>query len=268
MKRIDYCGKVAIVTGVTSGLGREIACELIKKYGCVVYGVARSVKKLEAMREELGPDKFMCCCMDVSDRKSWEKLRIYFENTDTSPHILINCAGVLPKFASVEGTDIEAFESVMEINYLSCVYGCKIIMPIMKAGGAVVNVSSASALCTFAGIGAYSASKAALERFTESLSVERRDISVSCVMPGFIKTNIMASHDVNEKEKSLIDRFSSDPYKVAKKVIKRAGKRKRRIVIGADAHLMSGMFRLFPTLTPKIISWFLRKTKMEMFNKI
>ncbi|MBQ8145653.1 MAG: SDR family oxidoreductase [Clostridia bacterium] len=268
MKKFDYNNKIAIVTGATSGIGYEIARTLIQKYNCKVYGIARSVKKLEALREELGPYNFMCCTMDVTDKGSWEKLKIYFDTVKEEPDILINCAGILPKFSRVANTSIEDIERAMDVNFMSCVYSCKIIMPIIKKGGMVINVSSASALCSFGGIGAYSASKGALLRFSEALACEERDISVSCVMPGFVKTDIMKEQSVAQKDAKLINRVSADPQKTVKKLLRRARKRKKRIVLGSDGHLMSLMYRLFPRLAPSFFTKTVRKAKLEMFKEV
>lgn len=268
MKKLNLKGKIAIVTGASSGIGKEIATLLVKKYGCIVYGIGRNLPRLDLLREELGPENFLCAVMDVCDKSSWEKMASYFTNWNTLPTVLINCAGMLPKFSSVENAEIEGIEDVMSVNYLSAVYACKYIMPIMEKGGAVVNISSASALCPFAGVAAYSASKAALERFTEALSFERRDLRVSCVMPGFVKTNIMKNQEATEKDKGLINFFSADAKKTAKKILRRVVRRKRRIVVGTDAHFMSFMFRAFPRLAPRFFSWVIKKSGLNLFKNV
>ncbi|MBE6674431.1 MAG: SDR family NAD(P)-dependent oxidoreductase [Ruminococcaceae bacterium] len=268
MKRIDCVNKIAIVTGASSGIGKEISTILVKKYGCTVYGIARDLRKLDVVREELGHKNFLCCVMDVSAKHSWEKFDNFLENSHTSPAILVNCAGILPRFASFENTSLESFEKTVDVNFMSCVYSCKYIMPHMEKGGVVINVSSASALCPFGGVGSYSASKAALERFTESLSCESRDISVSCAMPGFVKTNIMKGHNVTEKEKGIIGSFSADPTKVASKILNKARKRKKRIVVGTDAHFMSFMYRAFPRFAPKLFTKIIKKSNLELFKNV
>lgn len=267
MKKLDLNNKIAIVTGASSGIGRELCCLLVKKYGCTVYGVARSMKKIDAMWKDLD-GKFIPTVMDVTYEKGWQMMAKAFESTNTSPAILINCAGALPEFASLENADTDTYKSIMDLNYFSCVYACKSIMPIMEKGGAVVNVSSASALCPFAGVSAYSASKAALERFSECIGQEKRDLSVSCVMPGFVKTDIMKNQKMKEKDKSLVDRFSADTEKVAKKLLKGAIKRKKRIILGVDGHFLSFMFRTFPRFGPWIITKVVKKSGLGLFEKI
>ena len=268
MRKFDFENKVAVVTGASSGIGREICRILTQEYGCRVFGVARRVKVLEAMREELGPDRFLCCCMDASDEKSWEKLANYFKNTDTSPDVLINCAGILPKFSSVQNEAAGVAEKVMEINYFSAVYACRHIGKMLGDGGMIINVSSASALCPFAGVGAYSASKAALERYTECLAREETRISVSVALPGFVKTEIMKNQDINQKDEQLIAHFSKSPEKVARKILKRGAKRKKRTVIGVDGHFMSVMYRLFPNFAPWLFSKTVKGSKRELFKDI
>lgn len=268
MKKFSYENKVAIVTGASSGIGREICKILTQEYGCQVYGIARRVKILEAMREELGPDRFFCCCMDASDKKSWEKLRVYFENLDTSPDILINCAGVLPKFSSVRNEAEDNAEVTMSVNYFSAVYGCRYMMGLLNDGGVVINVSSASALCPFAGVASYSASKAALQRYTECLAREERRLSVSAVMPGFVKTDIMKNQNVNEREQKTVNMFSADSRKTAKKILRKAAGRKKRIVVGMDGHFMSIMYRFFPNFAPWLFTKVIKKTGMSLFEKV
>ena len=185
------------------------------------------------------------------------------------PDILINCAGVLPKFASVEKTDKEVFESVLQTDFLAQVYSCKVFLPIIKSsGGAIVNVSSSSSLCPFAGIAAYSSSKAASERFTECLAEENKDILVSSVLPGFVKTDIMRDQVSSEKERRIISKVSADCHKTVKKILRRLRRRKKRIIVGADAHFMNFAFKFFPSLAPKIITGVLKKTKFSLFADI
>lgn len=270
MKRLDYSGKLVIVTGASSGIGKGIAHRLIKKYGCVVYAIARNEANLTKAREELGNNSnaFIPYPMDASVKENWVELREKLEKENTPPDILINCAGVLPKFSSFEKSTSSQLIETLNINFLSSVYSCEQLMPLMKRGSSVINISSASALCPFSGVSAYSASKVALERFSECLACERRDITVSTVMPGFVKTEIMKNQRTSEKEKGIISFFSADLEKTVSKILRRAKRRKRRIVVGIDAHFMSFMFRAFPRLAPRLITWFLKKSKLELFKEI
>ena len=87
-------------------------------------------------------------------------------------------------------------------------------------------------------------------------------------MPGFTKTEVLRSQNSTDKEKGIIDKISANPNRVAKKILKKASRGKTRIITGLDARLMNASFKLFPRLTPRLIGWVLRKTKMQIFNKI
>ena len=265
MKKIDFSNKSVIITGASSGIGKELARILITKYGCTVYAIARNLQRLNEAQSELG-EKYIVYPMDVSLKENWLSLANFLKNSGTRVDILINCAGVLSKFATFENTKIEEYESLIAINYLSQVYACKSILNLINDGGAIVNVASSSALCPFSLVSGYTASKSASYHFTQSVSREITRISVSCVLCGFVKTDIMKNQSISEKEAKLVRMFSADCNKTVCKILNRVKRRKKRIVTGIDGHFMSLMYRLFPNFAPKIISWFLRKSGLNLFK--
>ena len=267
--RYKLNNKTAIITGASSGIGKALAFKLIRDYSCTVIAVARNEERLLSAKGELEDlsDRYIVRPFDASCKEEWVKLAAELENTDTPAHILINCAGVLPKFKA--GQTGEETKRIFDINFFSQVYSCEAIAPILeKSGdGAIINVSSSSALCPFGGVSAYTASKAASERYTAALACESK-MYVSCVLPGFIKTDIMKNQGASEKDARLFNKICSDLDKSVRKMLRRIRRRKSRIIVGADAHLMNLMFKLFPRRAPRLITWFLRKTKLEIFKEI
>ena len=87
-------------------------------------------------------------------------------------------------------------------------------------------------------------------------------------MPGFTKTDILNKQEIPTKEGKIIDFISANAEKVAKTILRKASKNKGRIVIGKDAHFMSFLYRCFPSLAPKIITKFLKKSNFESFKDI
>ena len=87
-------------------------------------------------------------------------------------------------------------------------------------------------------------------------------------MPGFVKTNIMKNQSATEKDKGLINFFSADATKTSKRILRRVVRRKRRIIVGKDAHFMSFMFRAFPRLAPRFFSWVIKKSGLELFKSV
>ena len=258
-----------LVTGASSGIGKCLAELLVNKYHSTVIGVARSKDKLNAVKTSLG-DKFIPLSLDVGEEKSWQEILNFLSSNDLTLAGIINCAGVLPKFSSFDGDYFTENESAIKVNFLSVIYSAKYLLPeIQKAENPVmINVSSSSALCPFAGISLYTATKTATQRFSECLSYENKKVKVSTVMPGFTKTEVLRSQTATEKEKGLIDKISAKPEKVANKILRRSSRGKKRIIIGFDAHLMNFLYKFFPRTAPRLIGWFLRKTKMKIFEKI
>ena len=266
MRKLDYKSKVVVLSGASSGIGKSLATELIKKHNCLVFGIARNEQRLNAVKNELG-ENFVPFPFDVSNNENWLNFADFLKNSGLRVDILINCAGILPSFSDFENAELCDFEMVMDINYFSQVYACKALIPYINDLGAIVNISSSSSLCPFATVGSYCASKSASTAFSICLAHELKRVSVSAVMPGFVKTDIMKNQaNLNSKEKSLIDKFSANPTKVAKRILRRVGARKKRIVVGIDAHLMSFLYRFFPRLGPKIISSFLKNSGLELFK--
>ena len=269
MKRLDYNSKLAIITGASSGIGKSIAFRLIKKYGCTVYAIARNEEKLQKCKSELGDlaENYIVYPMDVSKKDGWQELFRVISESCLTVDLLVNCAGILPEFKSFANSTVEEIEKTIDINFMSQVYSTYYALPLLKDGGAAINVSSSSALCPFGLVSGYTASKSASMHFSTAIAQEIKTVSVSAVMPGFVKTDIMREQNVNEKEAKLINMVSSDCEKTVSKILRRVRRRKKRIVVGADAHLMSFLYRFFPGLAPKIISKFLKKSGLELFNK-
>lgn len=267
MRRIKYRGKTVALTGASSGIGYSLAKRLIKKYDCLVIGIARGLERLDLVKNELG-GQFIPYQMDVSKKEEWDALYTYLEKENKKIDILINCAGVLPKFKAVEKTEISEVESVLNINLMSEIYSFKSLGSLINKGGAIINISSIAALCPFGGVSTYSVSKSSALAFSQALGAELKDISVSVALPGFVKTDIMKNQGASEKDFKLYKRFSASPDKTARKILFRAGFRKSRIIVGTDAHLLKALYTLFPNRAPKIVTRLLRKSGLELFSQI
>ena len=125
--------KTVIVTGASSGMGKGITEKLIKEHGCTVLGVARSQQKMEALVAELGEyaNKFSYQLFDVSDRANWDNYLNYLNENNIKPDILINNAGILPKFDKFQHYSIEDIEKAMNINFYSAVYSMHALLPLL-----------------------------------------------------------------------------------------------------------------------------------------
>jgi short-subunit dehydrogenase len=191
MKRYD--GKIAVVTGASSGIGRRIALDLAAR-GAVVVGLARRETLLEEVCAELhkstqASETFVC---DVRDTKQLRSRLAEIEERHGRVDILINDAGVHEATSVSDDASFNACERIMATNYFGVVAGTLAVMPGMlrRADGIIVNVSSDSARAPEAGGGGYAASKAAVSVFTESIAYEvaRQGVRVHVLYPAWVPT--------------------------------------------------------------------------------
>ncbi len=254
-------GKTCIVTGASGGMGAGIAAALIKKHGCNVIGIARNEFKMQRFIEELGPsyaEQFSYKLFDVSKRENWEEFAAELEENGTQIDVLINNAGILPKFKRFDRYDIDEIENAMNINFYSCVYSIKALLPMLleSENGAVINIDSSAALMSLAGTSVYSASKAAVKGFTESLREEfRGKLYVGLVCPGFTKTDIFRNQSTEgEKGQKIIDMISTDCDLMVKMIMFGIEHKQALQIHGLDAHAMSIFGKLLPVNGSRLFS--------------
>lgn len=189
-----FDGKVVVVTGAASGIGRALALNLASK-GAYLALADRDGDGLQKTVEMIGPSdrKVTMRSLDVSDRAAVYHFAQETLDERQGVDALFNNAGV-SHVASVELLDYEYFERIMNINFWGMVYGCKAFLPALKTRSQahIVNVSSVDAFTGPPHRAAYASAKAAIAGFSESLQSELEDssVTVSCVFPGLVKTNI------------------------------------------------------------------------------
>ncbi len=270
----DY--KTVIVSGASSGIGKGLVKKLIFEHGCTVIGIARNEKRMEALVSELG-DKahyFSYYLFDVSEKESWRNFANDLLEKGIQPDILINNAGILPKFNKFGQYSLEDIDRAMQVNFYSIVYSMNVMMPILlhsKSAG-IINVSSSAALCSLAGTSIYSASKAAVKSMTESIREEYRGrLYVGLVCPGFTKTDIFHNQDRgNESSVSdkMLDMVSTSCERMVNDIVNGIWKKKSNMVFGIDARMMNNSTRFFGVFTSKVSSSVIKKAHLEMFKNV
>lgn len=275
--------KVVVVTGVGSGIGRELAIQL-KREGAKLAVNEFNFQTLNETVQMLGDksDSVLTSCFDVSDRNAFyefaDSVIAHFGKVDC----IINNAGVALGGVTTEDIDYKDFEWIVGINMWGMIYGTKAFLPIIRkqGEGSIVNVSSVFGLFGVANNTAYCTTKFAIRGFTESLRMEMHAYSpqviVSSVHPGGIKTNIARSsktpigakeasqdainNEIEEVEKQFIT-TSSDAAAI---IIKGIKDKKERILIGSDAKKADRLVRLFPV---KYTDKMLNQTKADKLGK-
>ena len=269
-------GKTVVVTGASGGMGAGIAAMLLKKHGCTVIGIARNEKKIMKFIDELGEEnakRFSYRLFDVSVRENWESFAKELKEENIAVDVLINNAGILPKFKRFDRYSYEEIERAMNINFYSCIYSVKTMLPILQKSSspAIINIDSSAALMTLAGTSMYSASKAALKSFTEALRLEfAGKIYVGMVCPGFTKTDIFSGQgDVGKGRASkIIEMISTDCDKMVKMIMFGIERKMPMQVRGMDAHAMSICNRLLPVAGSKLYSTIMKAAKVDIFDEV
>ncbi len=258
-------GKFALVTGAGSGIGRAVAVEL-DRLGCNVWLADINETSLYETAHHFTnkTSNHKISVVDCASRSAIETLATEIKNDVGYLDITINNAGV-GLGATFEEMKIEDFEWLMNINFWGVVYGCKAFLPLIKRAkkGHIVNISSVLGMVSLPTVSAYNASKFAVRGFTESLrqELDGTSVHVCCVHPGGIDTNIALNsrgtiNNMSREEKA--EKFKkvarTSPEYAAKKITKAIQKRKKRLLIGTDAHLMSTLSRLLPVSYSKILA--------------
>jgi short-subunit dehydrogenase len=259
--------KVAAITGAGSGIGRATAV-LLAKEGCHLALVdlnENGVNETAETCRQYGV-KVTVQKLDVASREAvyaWSEKVVADHGL---VHIIINNAGVALG-ATVEDMSYEDFEWLMNINFWGVVYGTKAFLPHIKTAGEghIVNISSVFGLIAVPTQSAYNAAKFAVKGFTEALreelEVEGSEVSVTCVHPGGIKTNIARNARVTET-KGMVDTkstrdfekaFMTTPEEAARVIVKAIRANSRRLLIGKDAIAIDLVQRLLPTAYQKLL---------------
>ena len=199
-------GKVALVTGATRGIGKAIA-ESLARDGAFVYGTATSENGAATISEYLG-DKGQGLVLNVTDQANIDLVLEMITKEKGAPNILVNNAGITKDQLLMRMKDDEWSDVIL--TNLTSVYALSkaVLRPMMKArSGRIINISSVVGITGNAGQTNYAAAKAGVIGFTKSMAKEvgSRGITVNCVAPGFIDTDMTKDLPEAVKEALLVN---------------------------------------------------------------
>jgi len=206
-------GKVAIVTGGASGIGRATWCRFLAEGARVI--VADRDPSIEAEIAAAGPNGAFAS-LDVRDPAGWAAVVETSKRRFGRLDILVNCAGILRE-GTVEGTTLAGWREVIEINLTGTFFGCQAVASLMRAGGggSIVNLSSVSGLRGDVGLLAYDASKGGVAALTRDVALyfARRGEAIRCnsVHPNVVATSMVSGFFKTAKLQKLEQWMESQP---------------------------------------------------------
>lgn len=190
--KLDLSGRVSVVIGGTSGIGRAIAHGLAEAGSDVVCSSRREeqVETTAAEIEGLGR-RTIRCTSDVADRASLQNLLDESIAALGKVDVLVNCAGITKRTPTLDVTDDE-WDSIVGTNLTGTLRGCQVFGRHMIANGygRIINIASLSTFVALYEVAAYAASKAAVASLTKSLAVEwaKSGVNVNAIAPGVFRT--------------------------------------------------------------------------------
>jgi NAD(P)-dependent dehydrogenase (short-subunit alcohol dehydrogenase family) len=246
-----FTGRVAVVTGAGSGIGRALARRLSAAGAMLCLsdidraGLAETHSQVTLLGAQARSD-----LLDVADRAAVQAYAGLLSAEFPAIHLVINNAGVSHggDFLGMSYTDIDR---VLNVDFWGVVNGTRAFLPLLIASGdgALVNISSLFGLIPMPGQSAYVAAKYAVRGLTESIRIEMlaagHPVTVTCVHPGGVKTGIARNGTVNTGDDpsgnsdffdEKLARTSAD--RAAELILRGAARGRPRVLIGADARIL------------------------------
>ena len=247
-------GKVMVVTGAGSGMGRQVVVELLRRGARVAAvdvnekSLAETVELTHAREGDLASH-----VVNVTDKAAVEAMPQAVVDRMGAVDGIVNCAGIIQPFVRLNELDYGDIERVFAVNWLGTLYMTKSFLPwlLKRPEGHVVNVSSMGGFLPVPGQTVYGASKAAVKLLTEGLHSELAgtNVRVTVVFPGAVATNIAANSGVNIGAMAETSSRAPRTYpaeKAAKDIVDGMERDAFRVLVGSDARLMDRLYRLSP----------------------
>jgi NAD(P)-dependent dehydrogenase (short-subunit alcohol dehydrogenase family) len=243
-------GKVWVVTGGGSGMGRELVLLLLQR-GARVAAVDVSATGLEQTVSLAGVgDQLSVHVVDITDKAAVTALPAAVVAAHGAVDGLVNNAGIIQPFVPVADLDYGAIERVLDVNLMGTVHMVKAFLPLLveRPEAHIANVSSMGGFFPFPGQTMYGASKAAVRLFTEGLYAELldTDVTVSVIMPGAVATAITENSGIGAPGGDEGSVPMTQPDKAARIMVAGIEKDRLHIYVGTDARLMSIAIKVAP----------------------
>lgn len=218
-ERMFFLMAIAILTGASSGLGREFALRIHEYFPEIeqIWLIARRAQRLEELCTRL--DTARALSADLTKEEGFERLSSLLKQENPDVALLINCAGC-GYLGAFDSSHSDEQEAMVRLNALSLTSVTRIVLPYMHSGARIINISSIASFVPNANMAVYSATKAYVQFFSRALRYElrARSIGVTAVCPGPMATEFLSVGRIEGNSRT----FSILPYCSAPQVAKGA----------------------------------------------
>lgn len=248
-------GKVAVVTGAGSGIGRAVSHELARRGAAVAAADVVESAARDTIAALVGDgSRHGAFAVDVADLVSVEALAAATEEHFGRVDVLVNNAGVMGQLAPLEELSYGELRRIIDIDLWGVIHGTRAFVPALKRRpwAVLANVSSAAGLLGTLGNSAYFAAKFGVRGFSESMRSELRatNVQVSIVYPGIVKTNLAGSFpDYSDAERAEAIRLyhrqpGISPDRAGRVIVRGIERARPRILVGPDVWAVDKLARL------------------------
>jgi short-subunit dehydrogenase len=257
--------RTVVLTGAASGIGAALASALAAK-GAALALIDIQTAPLELLANTLraGGTRVQSYALDVTNQAALARLPAAIASDLGPAAVLINNAGIA-LVGNFDQVTPEQFDRVLAVNFVATVAMTRLFLPQLRANtpAQIVNLSSLFGIVGVPGQTAYCASKFAVRGFSEALRSELHStgVGLTLVHPGGIRTNIATSAAIGpgvdpQSLQTMAARANlllrMDPSKAAAHIVRALLQRKKRVLVGVDAHALTLLQRLFPVAYSRV----------------
>lgn len=258
-KRKALAGKLAVITGAGSGIGRETALALAEEGASVVVAdINTEAAERTAKLAQLLDVEAHVQTVDVADHEAMQTFAQWVQNELGTPDIVVNNAGIAIAGRFLD-TSTQDWERLMRINVFGVVEGSRLFgqqMAYAGKGGHIINIASAAAWSPTKLLSAYATTKAAVRMLDDCIRADLAadGIHVSTICPGLVDTGITLTTKfvgvddaeqsrLRQASKQLYQRRNLKPEAVAKAIVKAIKNKRDEVPVGVEAHLLRGLYQ-------------------------
>ena len=255
--------KIAVITGASSGIGKEFAMTL-RTYDTFdeVWVIARRAERLEELKKEL-PFPVRPIALDLSEEASYAAYEALLAEEKPNVALLVNCSG-FGKFCAVSKTPLADNLNMVKLNCMALMAMCQITEPYMSRGGQIINIASVAAFQPIPYINVYGATKSFVLHFSRALNRElkKQGITVTAVCPFWTKTEFF-NRSIDKEKDAVVKKYVAMymPEQIVKRAWRDAKKGKEVSMYGFTARMQTFLAKILPHSF--VMSYWMNQQKLK-----